>query len=492
MEVPALLARLPQGADGGASIPDHLEVSGITNDHREVNKGMAFACVPGERVDGHDFAEAAVSRGATLLLAERALPLPVPVIVVPSVPLALGPAAAYIYGDPSRSLVCSGVTGTNGKTTTTYLLDGISQAAGFSTAMIGTTGVVIDGTQLPTTFTTPQAPQLQQVFAQCVTRGVQQVAMEVSSHALAQHRVDGTQFQVVGFSNLTRDHLDYHGDVETYFAAKQRLFVEGFASHAVINVDDPRGQLLSRVSANAGYEVWEVGRQASRTTAAHALVIEEVALGTVGFTANVSVDGKSVVVRSPLLGAFNVENALLAMGMALANGIDIEASCAGLASPQEVPGRMESIPARDRVALVDFAHTPDALERVLRAARPLGKRVILVFGCGGDRDPGKRAPMGEVAARLADISILTNDNSRSESPEAIASEVMRGMGDATVIVELDRTKAISLAVEQSQPGDVILVAGKGHEQTQTIDGVVQAFDDRVVVRAALHAAGLSG
>lgn len=471
---------------------EQIDVTGVTLDHRHVVPGVAFACMRGAHFDGHAFAAHAAAAGAPLIIAEEPVVAPAPVLTVESVQRAIGPIAAALAGDPSSAMRCFGVTGTNGKTTTTFLLDSIAQAGGARSALIGTTGVRIGADTIPTGFTTPQAPELQGLLARCRASQVDRVAMEVSSHALDQHRVDGTRFAVVGFTNLTRDHLDYHGDEDSYFEAKARLFDLKFAPIAAINVDDPRGAVLAARAVERGLEVWGVGRNAGEVPGlAHYVQVADLTCSALGFVAHLLVDAAPVELHSTLLGAFNVENALLALSMSLASGDPLQTALAGLRAPNLVPGRMQGIPARDRVAIVDYAHTPDALERVLQTARTLGERVVLVFGCGGDRDRGKRALMGTVAAHGADVIIVTNDNPRSEDPQAIAKEILTGIGAAPVMVELDRATAITAAVEQSRPGDVIVVAGKGHETTQTIGETVAEFDDAAVLAHAIESAGIA-
>ncbi|MGB2756889.1 MAG: UDP-N-acetylmuramoyl-L-alanyl-D-glutamate--2,6-diaminopimelate ligase, partial [Acidimicrobiia bacterium] len=330
------------------------------------------------------------------------------------------------------------------------------------------------------------------LLRECQDSGAERVAMEVSSHALDQHRIDGTHFAVVGFTNLTRDHLDYHGDEDAYFDAKARLFHPRFASTAVINMDDPRGPKLADLATDQGLVVWGFGSdRAPRRRTEHSIEIVSIDLGPHGFTAQLRVDTDPVELCSTLLGNFNVENATLALGMALAVGDPISTVLEGLRAPRLVPGRMQAIPARDRVAIVDYAHTPDALERVLRTARELGARVLVVFGCGGDRDRGKRPLMGAIAVDNADVVVVTSDNPRSEDPQAIVSEILEGLDRTQVTVQLDRAEAIRTAVEGSQPGDVIVIAGKGHEATQTIGDDVRVFDDAEVLKAAIQECGLA-
>ena len=488
----ATLLEAVGGLDGRArSVYQQIEVGSVTLDHRSVAPGSLFGCLVGRNVDGHDLADAAVRAGAVAILAERPVDVEVPVVMVPSVREAVGPIAARILDYPSTEMICTGITGTNGKTTTTYLLDSIAHTAGAPSAVLGTTGLLLNGEVIPTGFTTPQAPELQLLLARCRDAGVQRLAMEVSSHALHQHRVDGSRFVAVGFSNLTHDHLDYHGDVDSYFEAKRRLFTNSFAQRAVINLDDPRGAELAAYAQSHHLEVWGItSRGASGEAVDHLVAGVNFTLDHRGISGQAEVNGTAHQLNSNLVGRFNVDNALLAFGLALATDFTAEIALAGLREPRQVPGRMESVGAVDRTVLVDYAHTPDALERVLLAARELGSRVLVVFGCGGDRDAEKRPRMGEAAARLADFQFVTNDNPRTESPNAIADAILAGMAGAAVTVELDRALAIEAAIAASLPGDVVVIAGQGHETTQTFGDQVMAFDDREVARSVLQRQGL--
>ena len=450
--------------------PDAAEVKGVVHDSRAVSAGSLFCCIPGETADGHDFAPAAVEAGAVALLCERTVPVDVVQAVVASTRLAMGPAAATFHGHPSRALDVIGVTGTNGKTTTTHLLRSVLDATGRPAEVIGT----LTGAR-----TTPEATELQQALASMRDRGTRAVAMEVSSHALAQHRVDGTWFRVAVFTNLSRDHLDFHHSMEEYFEAKASLFTEQRCERAVINVDDEWGRRLSE-RVRVPWEPYsldlvtdiEVGSRSSRCV------------------------WEGVVLRIPLGGRFNLSNALAASVAARALGLAPADIAAGLAGAGAVPGRFEPVDAGQPFAvIVDYAHTPDGLEQVLTAARGLaaGHAVTVVFGCGGDRDPSKRAPMGEVASRLADRVVLTSDNPRGEDPQAIIDAVRSGITDpSAVTVEPDRRAAIALALAGAHPGDVVVIAGKGHETTQTIGAEVIPFDDRVVARELLEERAWSG
>jgi UDP-N-acetylmuramoyl-L-alanyl-D-glutamate--2,6-diaminopimelate ligase len=443
-------------------------VTSMTHDSRLVSPGALFACVRGEHLDGHDFASAAVAGGATALLVDHELTDGgVGQLVVADTRLAMGPAAAIVSGEPSRALRVVGVTGTNGKTTTTHLLGSILRAAGVSTTVLGT----LSGAK-----TTPEAPELQQRLAAARDGGSASVVMEVSSHALALHRVDGTRFAAAVFTNLGADHLDLHGTVEAYFRAKARLFTPELSSIGVANADDPHGRLLL-----------------------DAAPIEMVAFsGADASDVVVSADQHTMTWRGshltvPLGGAFNVANTLAAATTAAVLGVDPDAIAAGLARVGGVPGRFERVRAgrEDIAVIVDYAHTPDGLAEVIAAARAVAAgQVIVVFGAGGDRDHPKRPRMGAVASAGADRVFVTSDNPRSEDPQAIISAVLSGVTQdarGRVAVEADRATAIALAIDAAAPGDVVLVAGKGHETTQTIGDRVVPFDDREVVRHLLEA-----
>jgi UDP-N-acetylmuramoyl-L-alanyl-D-glutamate--2,6-diaminopimelate ligase len=441
-----------------------VEVLAVTHDSRQVRPGTLYCCVPGTRFDGHDFAARAVDAGAVALLCERPLDLDVPQVVVGSVRQAMGPVAAASLGVPSAALDVIGITGTNGKTTTAGLVASILGAAGRTCGVIGT----LTGAR-----TTPEGPDLQRTFATLAGEGADAVAVEVSSHALDLHRVDGTRFRIAVFTNLSQDHLDFHGTMEAYFAAKARLFRPELSDLAVLNRDDVHGRLLADT---ATIDVVTFSLED----------VTELVLGPEGSTFR----WQGLDLRVPLPGRFNASNALAAATVARELGVDGEAIVAGLASAGVVAGRFERIDeGQPFLAAVDYAHTPDGLRQLLGSARELTEgRVIVVFGAGGDRDPAKRPLMGAAAAELADLVVLTTDNPRSEDPAAIMASVERGMEHPTDLrIEPDRAAAIALAVREAGPGDVVLVAGKGHETTQIIGDVVTPFDDRDVLRAALRA-----
>lgn len=454
---------------------ESVGLTSATHDSRRVTPGSLFVCVPGADSDGHDFAADAVAAGAVALLVERDLPLDVPQVLVPDARAAMGPAAAAVYGHPGRSLRLAGVTGTNGKTTVVSLLGHLCTSAGRVTDVIGT----LTGER-----TTPEATDLQARLAEDVAAGVTDVAMEVSSHALVLHRVEPLTFDVAVFTNLGLDHLDFHGTPEAYFAAKAMLFEPERCRVGVANVDDVHGRLL--VDSSGGRI------RASALTDAEDLVAD-----TPGWRFR----WRGHPVRLPVPGRHNVTNALLALEAAALLGVEPSTAAAALADAPGVPGRFEVVDADAPVAVVvDYAHTPDALDTVLAAADDLrgpDGAVWVVFGCGGDRDRTKRPLMGEVAVRGADRVLLTDDNPRSEDPASIRAAVQDGADRVPaaerraveVTVVGDRAEAIATAVAGAGPGDVVVVAGKGHEQGQTAGGVTVAFDDREVARAALTAAG---
>jgi UDP-N-acetylmuramoyl-L-alanyl-D-glutamate--2,6-diaminopimelate ligase len=432
--------------------------------------------VPGEKVDGHAFAAKAVEAGAAALVVERELGVGVAQVVVPDARAAMAPLAAHFYGDPTGELKVAGITGTNGKTTTAFLLREILESAGVRCGLLGTVKQVVGGVEEEVERTTPEAIDLQGTFRRMLDGGDRACAMEVSSHALALHRADSIHFDVALFTNLTQDHLDFHGDMEDYFRSKRLLFEMGPGA-AIVNVDDPYGRRLAEEFDCVTFSA--EGGDAD-------LVAGDVGITPLGAEFSVG----EVAVRTLLPGHFNVSNALAAFAAATALGVEAEIAAAGLAQAAPPPGRFEPIDEGQSFSvLVDYAHTPDSLENVLRAARRLGEgRVISVFGAGGDRDRGKRPQMGRAGAELSDLAIVTSDNPRSEDPEAIVAEILAGIDDrGGVEEEVDRRAAIALALSRAEPGDTVVIAGKGHEQGQEFEnGRKLPFDDRDVAREELR------
>jgi len=466
-------------------------VRGITHDSRQVQPGDLYLARPGERTHGIAHVADALAAGAVAVLTDPPSVATAvsagarSVLAVADPRAAAGPAAAWVYGTPSRALTVIGITGTNGKTTTAYLVDSGLRAARHPTGLVGTVETRVRGTVLPSMRTTPEAPDLQALLAVMRERGVDAVAMEVSSHALALDRVAGTEFAVGVFTNLSQDHLDFHVDMDDYFDAKAQLFAGGLARRGVVMVDDEWGRRLARQSA---VPVVTVG-----ATDADWTVAESRQAGVGSVARLVAPDGTVHDIEVSLPGRFNVANAALAYVVLLEVGVGADDAAAGIAGLAAVPGRMERVDAgQPFLALVDYAHTPDAVTSLLEEARLLtgdGGRLVVVLGCGGDRDRGKRPKMGAAAARGADLAVFTNDNPRSEDPQAILDAMLSGAADgrARVVVEPDRRAAIALAAAGCTSGDVLVVAGKGHEQGQETAGVVVPFDDRDVLRATLAA-----
>lgn len=455
-------------------------VSGIAYRSDKVEPGNAFFCIRGFAHDGHEFAAQALEAGATALVVEDWLDLPIPQYRVADTRQALAIAAAELASWPSRSFKLAGITGTNGKTTTTYLLESIMRASGQSTGLIGTVETLVAGERLHSARTTPESLDLQTLLSRMRDAGVGAAAMEVSSHAIDLHRVDGVHFSVAAFTNLTQDHLDFHHTIEEYASVKKRLFTELDVDRSVVNIDDPFGVGIADAVGNA----LTVGKAASALVRAEDEVLD--ASGA-DFTL-VTPDG-SCRLRLPLAGAFNVSNALVAAGCALALGYDLDTIVAGLQSARQVPGRLERIECGQPYSvIVDYAHTPDSLEKAIDAVRQVTEgRVIVVFGCGGDRDPDKRPMMGLAAGRAADHVVLTSDNPRSEDPVGILLQIEDGVkgGRASYEVEVDRRAAIGIALAGARAGDSVLIAGKGHEDYQIFAEQTIHFDDREVAREVL-------
>jgi UDP-N-acetylmuramoyl-L-alanyl-D-glutamate--2,6-diaminopimelate ligase len=475
MEIDQLIAALaPSDVLGRAPV----EIADLAYDARAAGLGSLFFCVPGTRADGHEFAAAAVANGAVALVVERPLELDVPQLVVPSARAAMAVAADEFFGHPTEELQVAGVTGTNGKTTTAFLLYAILAAAGRRPGLLGTIESRVGGERRPAVRTTPEAIDLQREFREMLDAGDRSAAVEATSHGSALGRLDHVRFGALVFTNLTQDHLDFHGTLEEYFDAKRRLFIET-RPPAAVNVGDAHGRLLAE-KLRGQNELLTFG-----LTDDAELRADELELGPRG--ARFRAGGIELETR--LRGRFNVENVLGAVAAARLLEIPDDAIAYGIRELRGVPGRFEAVDEGQPFAvLVDYAHTPDSLENVLRTARDLAQsRVICVFGCGGDRDRGKRPLMGRIATELADVAIVTSDNPRSEEPEAIIAEILEGADGAEV--EPDRREAIARAVGEAGEGDVVVIAGKGHEQGQQFADHTVPFDDREVAREALRRLG---
>jgi UDP-N-acetylmuramoyl-L-alanyl-D-glutamate--2,6-diaminopimelate ligase len=472
-----------------------VEVGSLAYDSRKVKPGTLFFCVPGEKADGHEFGAAAVEAGAPGLIVERELGLDVAQVVVPDARAAMAPMAARFWGDPTGELRVVGVTGTNGKTTTAFLIREVLEAAGVQTGLLGTVRQVVGGAEEEVERTTPEAIDLQATFRRMLEAGDKACVMEVSSHALALHRADAIHFELALFTNLTQDHLDFHGDMEEYFQSKRLLFEMG-PKVSVVNVDDEYGRRLaskfdcvtfSAEGAEADFDA--AGTVFDASGSRFAVELPSLASRR-AFRPDGEWSGRTIDVQISLPGHFNAANALGAFVAGHELGLPAAAIVEGLGRAAGVPGRFEPVDEGQGFAvLVDYAHTPDSLENVLRAARRLSEgRVLAVFGAGGDRDRDKRPKMGLAGASLSDVAIVTSDNPRSEDPEAIIAEVLGGIENgANVEVEPDRRSAIALALKQARPGDTVVIAGKGHEQGQEFeDGRKVPFDDREVAREELR------
>jgi UDP-N-acetylmuramoyl-L-alanyl-D-glutamate--2,6-diaminopimelate ligase len=464
-------------------------VEGIAYDSRRVQRNGLFVALRGEKVDGHQFVEQAVEKGATVIVTEREVPSPrATCLAVENTRAALADLAGTFYQHPDRRLKLAAVTGTNGKTTTTFLIKHICEKAGLRCGLLGTVRYEIADRVLPAVRTTPESLEVYDLLGQMVNAGCKAAAMEVSSHALAQDRVRGLEWDVAVFTNLTQDHLDFHGTMENYFEAKARLFLELAEQKAktkpaaVINLDDPYGaKLVDRLEKKIPVVTYGVGVRADfRASNYHA----EFA----GTSYQLDARGKSYLVRVPLIGRFNVANSMAALAAASSMGISLRDAILSLGRSPQVPGRLEAVPAKRQFQVfVDYAHTPDALLNVLKTARELSPRkLVVVFGCGGDRDKQKRPLMGRVADENADYSIITSDNPRKEDPDAIIAEAAKGFRSDRFEKITDRTEAIARAIELAQPRDIILIAGKGHEAYQEFADHTIPFDDIQVARRALE------
>ncbi len=454
-----------------------VEITGLAYASKSVSEGTLFFCVPGFKVDGHDFAPDAVERGAAALVCERPLGLGVPEVVVEDVRATMGPVAARFFADPTAKLRVAGITGTNGKTTTAFLMRDVLEAAGLQTGLLGTVKQVVGGVEEEAVRTTGEAIDLQETFVRMRNLGDQACAMEVSSHALELGRADGITFAVKVFTNLTQDHLDFHPDMEAYYLAKRRLFDQ--PGPAVVNADDEYGV---RLAAELGDAVtFGIDSEADYRA-------RDIRFDVTGAVFTVDSPDGAVGMTTRLPGLFNVSNALAAFTAARVMGIEAEVAAKALAEAGRVPGRFEPVEEGQGFGvLVDYAHTPDSLENVLRAAREVCQGTLhVVFGAGGDRDKAKRPLMGKAAADHADRLVVTSDNPRSEDPDAIVDQVLAGAGPGAER-EVDRREAIAKAIGAAADGDVVVIAGKGHEQGQEFeDGRKEPFDDVQVAREALR------
>jgi UDP-N-acetylmuramoyl-L-alanyl-D-glutamate--2,6-diaminopimelate ligase len=476
VELDALIRALAPGDVVGAR---PVEILDLAYDTRRVRAGTLFFCVPGSSRDGHDLAADAVAAGAVALVVERPVDVAAPQLVVESTRAAMAVAADTFFGSPTERLTVAGATGTNGKSTTTYLLRSILAAEGRSTGLVGTVEWIVGGRRREAPHTTPEAIDLQRLFREMLDAGDDAVALEASSHGSHFRRLDRVRFDALVFTNLTQEHLDLHGDMEEYFQAKRRLFTGLTPPPAAVNVGDPYGRRLAdELAAGHRAPLVTFGLRPDAEVRAEALE-----LGPHGSTFTAA----GIALETRLPGVFNVENVLGAVAAGLLLDLDEDAIAAGIASVDGIPGRFEPIEEGQPFSvLVDYAHTPHSLANVLGAARDLGSgRVIVVFGAGGDRDRGKRPLMGKVAADLADVTIVTSDNPRSEEPLAIIQDVLQGSG-LEVEIDPDRRSAIARAVSIADEGDVVVIAGKGHEQGQDVGGVVTPFDDREIAREALR------
>ena len=461
-----------------------VPLADLTADSRNVKMGSIFVAYPGSAQDGRAYIAEAIARGASAVIWEKSgfnwrEAWEVPNLGVENLRERISEIAGHLYGNPSDSLWMAGVTGTNGKTSVSQWIAAALDGTGRRSAVLGTLGNGLVGERTEAKNTTPDPIVLQRLLAEYLRRGARHVAMEVSSHGLDQGRVSGIKYDAAVFTNLTRDHLDYHGSMDAYGAAKARLFTARGLRHRIVNVDDEFGAALAKRFPDA---ITYATRAKARLRAS------KIALSDAGVRFQLDSEWGRGEVRAPVLGAFNVANLLAVLGTLIAAGLAFDEAVAAVAALEPVPGRLERVGGASRpLIVIDYAHTPDALEKALEALRPAvapGHRLFCVFGCGGDRDPGKRPIMGAVAARLADHVVVTSDNPRSESPAAIIEQVLEGIRGGAEAIE-DRQVAIFSAVHHAAPGDVVLLAGKGHETYQEIAGVRHAFDDREVARAAL-------
>ncbi len=480
MKLSELIEKVPGIVDIVGSTD--VDITEICLDSRKIVPGALFFCTPGLRRDAHDFAPQAVADGAAALIVERRLGVSCPQVVVESVRRATSVIAANFNGRPADRLKLIGITGTKGKTTASYLIKSVVEAAGFKTGYIGTVGSMIGDEMIPTQLTTPDPLEVQALLRRMVDGGVTHVVMEVSAHALAMDRLYGMRFDVGAFSNFSQDHLDYFGTMDAYLAAKLRFFEPDMTKNIVVNVDD---ETVAEAFERLGRPTLKVGIRAAADMYAN-----DIEIGERGCSFILSRHKRfRVAIALRLAGIFNVYNALLAAGVASALGIESDAIRRGLENVRNVPGRIELLETDTPYRVIlDYAHSPDSLENILRAVRGTTRgRMIALFGCGGDRDRGKREVMGEIAGRLADMCILTSDNPRNEDPFDILKQIeegIRGTGCEYIVIE-NRREAIGRALEIAQPGDVVVLAGKGHETYQEIKGVKYPFDEKIVVAELL-------
>jgi UDP-N-acetylmuramoyl-L-alanyl-D-glutamate--2,6-diaminopimelate ligase len=492
------LSEVIAGTGASGDLGHDPEVAGLTPDSRAVGPGTLFFALEGTRADGHDFAAAAARAGAVAVVAERPVDAgAAPVLLAPNARRAMALAAANFHGHPGDRLLLAGVTGTKGKTTVSYLLESAAAEAGIPCGVVGTVTWRWPGTSRPASHTTPESTELQAVLAEMVEAGARLGVLEVSSHALAQERVAGLAFRAAAFLNLSRDHFDYHRDFEDYFQAKRRLFAEHLApdGQAVVNAGDAHGARLAEELGHQGRRVWRFGAPGAE------LLAREARVGLAGIEAVLSTPRGDLPVRSPLTGRHNLENLLAAAGLALGLGLDQGAVARGLSASPGAPGRLERVEAGGVAAFVDYAHTDAALAAACAALRQLGpRRLLVVFGCGGDRDRGKRPLMGLAAGKAADLVVVTSDNPRGEDPDAIIAAIVPGVEQAGLsrlsLAEVrrgakgyavlpDRREAIALALGAARQGDAVLIAGKGHEDYQIVGAEKRHFDDREEARRAL-------
>ena len=482
MKLSALIGVVPGKVEIIGNV-EGVDIAALCNDSRRVTPGSLFFCTPGVRMDAHDFAPQAVEKGASALVVERVLDVPVPQVVVEDVRIATSYIAAAFYGHPADEMIMIGITGTKGKTTTSFLVKSIMDEAGYKTGLIGTVCSMIGEETIPSSLTTPDPVETQALLRRMADAGVQCVVMEVSAHATAMHRLAGVRFKVGAFSNFSQDHLDFFKDMDEYFAAKMKLFEPGVCDEIVYNVDD------ERVSA----AIHALGRQALRIGIREPsdVYANDIEIGERGCSFLMTWHKRfRTTISLHLAGIFNVYNALMAAGICICAGAGPESIRQGLESVYAVPGRIELLDTGTPYRVIlDYAHSPDSLENVLKAVRQTAKgRMIALFGCGGDRDRAKRPMMGEIAGKLADYCVLTSDNPRNEDPMAILDAIEEGIKptgcDYTVIE--NRREAIRFALTHAQPGDVVVLAGKGHETYQEIKGVRHPFDEKVVVRELLE------